>query len=994
MAQQGNMQYRPTPGEMMAHLERSMTEIDQMMEQLRLSIRQAPGAESSGQNIPPTVSGQADRGFSSTPREQMRQSSTARPGVQFTPPQFSPHIQDAGMANFDAMIGRRPHLVPDRFDGRTPVEDYLHHFEACAGVNGWTKREAVQFLAASLRGPAVKLLTQQPGVVLTYDELVYRLRNRFGLGGKAEVYLAELRQRRRQPKESLQELGQRIRELCGLAYPEFDEKGQDRLARGHFLDAIVTPEIREGLFRAQPRTLDDAVEAALNTEAFLRMEGQRNEVKRATRYSRALEEQECEVAAVEEKQPRNPTIDKIVKAVIDALDERDKKKETKIRTKYQELRKDGFEPQRKREEPNKSRIDEQEEQRCFNCNGLGHWRNNCPYPKKIKGRTAAFQIPEREMMSEIKEKEEQIRVGTTLDRQDKKGTREQETDKQIRVGTTLDGQDKKGIREQETDEQIRVEATLDGQEKRGTKEQEKEEQTRVGATLDTKRKGLYLQGKVNGQDLKLLVDTGATNTLIGEKVFDQIEEIRRPELLPVTSVVLQADGSQLRIRGKSMLEVQIGDIVVTTMATVASLKNEGILGLDFLVKINAVLDCQKMELRTNYGIVPCLDSNGESFCRRIVAGEDYSIPPGHEMVLAGRVTGRKVSLGDGLVEPPANPTELIKKGLIVARSVVKADEDVLPARVFNPTKEQRIIKAGTAIASLSGLEEVSMEMIEPVTCPWASNIVLVKKKDGSQRLCFDYRQLNAETIKDASPLPRIDNIQEQVQLVETITGRHSEEIADWQKEDKDIRPIYTAKKLGNKPDQDEICTCSMASRHLLEHWDALELTEDSTCRLVRIDPVPPDREDRELRLSRSLNRSLCRTYSRSPRQSERGSFARRTCSRSPRRRSRTPQKDVPKSSVPDCPKSPQPDQPEVSPVHGRNSTPEPEDLEYDERYASRKVVSEMPSTSDSIECTGRNAETQTDNPRQRIQAMRASGSEEKVTLNKSTDRFQIPPDVT
>ena len=53
------------------------------------------------------------------------------------------------------------------------------------------------------------------------------------------------------------------------------------------MDAVVRPAVREGLFRAQPRTLDDAIEAALSTEAFLRMEIERND-SRSQRYSRAL----------------------------------------------------------------------------------------------------------------------------------------------------------------------------------------------------------------------------------------------------------------------------------------------------------------------------------------------------------------------------------------------------------------------------------------------------------------------------------------------------------------------------------------------------------------------------------------------------------------------------------------------------------------------------------------------------------------------------------
>ena len=42
--------------------------------------------------------------------------------------------------------------------------------------------------------------------------------------------------------------------------------------------------------------------------------------------------------------------------------------------------------------------------------------------------------------------------------------------------------------------------------------------------------------------------------------------------------------------------------------------------------------------------------------------------------------------------------------------------------------------------------------------PWASNIVLVRKKNQSLRLCVDFRELNAQTIKDAYALPRIDEL--------------------------------------------------------------------------------------------------------------------------------------------------------------------------------------------------------------------------------------------
>ncbi len=54
-------------------------------------------------------------------------------------------------------------------------------------------------------------------------------------------------------------------------------------------------------------------------------------------------------------------------------------------------------------------------------------------------------------------------------------------------------------------------------------------------------------------------------------------------------------------------------------------------------------------------------------------------------------------------------------------------------------------------------EMLTNYVVRPFTSPWASPIVLVKKKDGKQRFCIDFRKLNQVTTRDVYPIPRIDD---------------------------------------------------------------------------------------------------------------------------------------------------------------------------------------------------------------------------------------------
>ena len=61
------------------------------------------------------------------------------------------------------------------------------------------------------------------------------------------------------------------------------------------------------------------------------------------------------------------------------------------------------------------------------------------------------------------------------------------------------------------------------------------------------------------------------------------------------------------------------------------------------------------------------------------------------------------------------------------------------------------------------LEELlDKQLVRPSVSPWGASVLLVKKKDGTMRLCVDYYQLNKVMIKNKYPLSRIDDLMDQL----------------------------------------------------------------------------------------------------------------------------------------------------------------------------------------------------------------------------------------
>ena len=177
---------------------------------------------------------------------------------------------------------------PVAFDGRSSWEAYATQFDLLAELNHWTEEEKATYLAISLRGTALTVLTNLPEKQRrSYPALVQALRNRFGTGHQTELNRAKLRARVRRRDETLPALAEDVERLTRLAYPGAAEEMVATLSKDQFIDALHDEDTKLRVRQLRPQTLQRALEMTLELESYSMAGKQRGRVVRETRLENA-----------------------------------------------------------------------------------------------------------------------------------------------------------------------------------------------------------------------------------------------------------------------------------------------------------------------------------------------------------------------------------------------------------------------------------------------------------------------------------------------------------------------------------------------------------------------------------------------------------------------------------------------------------------------------------------------------------------------------------
>ena len=260
----------------------------------------------------------------------------------------------------------RRNIKLSRFNGSTPSDDYLIHFEMVADANGWDVFEKGIQLAANLEYPASTVLGGlDPAQRQNFECLKDELRSVYGEGKTETVTRAELRSRMRKPQESLSALAHDLKRKTRAAYPSAPTGLQNTIATDHFILALGKgSDLAWHVHQAKPQSIEEAVTVAQDWESW-RSQG---EERRVRCIDKAQEVQQGYAPPLTSVSPPTDAVNKTeLKMLLEMIAGL---KESLEEEKKQQASRNN----QPRQWPRKSLKDME----CYGCREKGHIKRFCP----------------------------------------------------------------------------------------------------------------------------------------------------------------------------------------------------------------------------------------------------------------------------------------------------------------------------------------------------------------------------------------------------------------------------------------------------------------------------------------------------------------------------------------------------------------------------------------------------------------------------------------
>ncbi|KAK8930623.1 hypothetical protein KSP39_PZI016616 [Platanthera zijinensis] len=266
--------------------------------------------------------------------------------------------------------------------------------------------------------------------------------------------------------------------------------------------------------------------------------------------------------------------------------------------------------------------------------------------------------------------------------------------------------------------------------------------------------------------VKLLFDTGASHSFISASILNAIEAkpYRVQEMLHVTLPNNQVLPTQQRV----IVTFALNNKPFTTDLVVLPLTEfDVILGMDWLTQNEAIIDCKNKEVS-----IRCADHSrikyrglGEVSKILISAMKALSqIRKGGEAILV-MVKGPSEERKDiSMIPVVCEFQELFPEELAGLPPKREIEFEINLEQRARPVAKTPYRMAPKELAELKvQLQElIDKNFIRPSSSPWGAPVLFVKKKEGTLRLCVDYRELNKLTVKNKYPLSRIEDLFDQL----------------------------------------------------------------------------------------------------------------------------------------------------------------------------------------------------------------------------------------